>query len=158
MIKFSDIEKWIKENNIPILTKNRAEKVNHYAEKFPITYEEYCELIEIEYPDGKDICVFCHQKTKNPLCCDVFLHLKINRFQIYAWMSEIRSLVEKTEPPNHYLRKKEIIFEKKFPGFYMGNGSWKFLDYLPKFDEKGICYEEKWDGEWSMGIDEFEDD
>jgi hypothetical protein len=38
--------------------------------------------------------------------------------------------------------------KRMFPGFLMQDGQWKFLDYLPVFDEHGFCYEEAWQGEY----------
>ena len=191
------IQKWIKENNIPIKTRNRAEPVNRYFEAHPccMTEEEYYKVIQLEgsgiiltdeeIKNLKKYCTFCRQQRKREEdsdgedsypsfeeCCSIHFYFKkivyggrITRDQkaeISAWKLDICDLVGPVDFKTHNILKIRTVpgwkfgskVKKTFPGFYMGNGIWKFLEYLPKFNEKGECIEEKWEGEYSYPCDQ----
>lgn len=129
-----------------------------YAGFYLCTYsrESYCDKCELEcFPERFYPCPYCRKPWSMQMTCIGCSAQNIIGFSSYElqgtdfelwcsihnWESEICKL---TVPGQFIVNPNETYFssEKTNQGFYMGNNTWKQLNYIPKMTSNAVALEE----------------
>jgi hypothetical protein len=161
------INQWLKTN--PIITRNKAEKVDAYIMAHPncMFIEDYYRLIEIPHERKAPFCIFCHHpKSSQPwevTCgqCNVYKYLKNVVYKHRLTSRDIEEIDEWTKclsevvQANDSRPEKYIYVGKKQNTYAVSYTDYKKTPYLDK-QFPGFFMT---DGSWSFypGLPAFND-